>query len=157
MTDERSGGPPQPDEPLPTPQYQDYVGGKYLAADGSNYGIYILELDEKKSDFIVVALVKGKVDEAMGLCRLDCFKASYRYELDASVMRDKSTEEAIQEHRQRVLMQYVPDPDEHGRCRCGCRNYLVQAGAMHDECAVSGQLVGPGRLCAPAVGGERSK
>jgi hypothetical protein len=64
--------------------YAKYVGGKYLAADGDGWQVWILDIDEEREDYIVVYLNKdGRVSERDGLQRLDCFKATYRYCLEA--------------------------------------------------------------------------
>ncbi len=57
-----------------------YVGRNHQAADGGNYGIYIVGLLPEKDDFVVMYTFDGgKIRYDEDPRRLDYFKASYRY------------------------------------------------------------------------------
>ncbi len=56
-----------------------YVGRNHQAADGGNYGIYIVGLLPEKKDFVVMHTVNGAILYSEDPHRLDYFKASYRY------------------------------------------------------------------------------
>jgi hypothetical protein len=60
---------------------EDYVGWNHLAADGGNYGIFIVGLLPEKNDFVVMNTVGGKIRYDEAPRRIDYFKASYRYRL----------------------------------------------------------------------------
>ena len=57
------------------------VGHKYPAADGGNYGIYVVGCIPETGDLVVVTVAGGKVRYDEEPHRLDAFKASYRYQL----------------------------------------------------------------------------
>ena len=64
--------------------FQKFIGKCYPAADGGNYGIYVVGALPEKQDFIVMTVLGGKVQYGVDEPprRLDMFKASYRYQLD---------------------------------------------------------------------------
>ena len=58
-----------------------FVGHTYPAADGGNYGIYVVGCIPEKNDLVVMTVAGGKVRYDEEPRRLDAFKASYRYKL----------------------------------------------------------------------------
>jgi len=59
-----------------------FVGHKFRAADGGDYGIYVVGCIPEKDDLVVMTVSGGKVRYDEEPRRLDAFKASYRYILD---------------------------------------------------------------------------
>lgn len=57
------------------------IGHKYPAADGGNYGIYVVGYIPEQNDLIVLKVCGGSVCYDKPLMRIDAFKASYRYRL----------------------------------------------------------------------------
>jgi len=75
--------------------YEQYIGNKFMAADGGNYGIYIVGAIPEVDDFVVMTVLKGKVQYNESPRRLDMFKATYRYKLDkleAPIYEETETE-----------------------------------------------------------------
>ena len=70
-----------------------FVGHKYPAADGGDYGIYVVGCIPEKDDLVVMTVSGGKVRYDEAPRRLDAFKASYRYKLsvpnDQALLRTK--------------------------------------------------------------------
>jgi len=58
-----------------------FVGHMYPAADGGNYGIYVVGCIPEKNDLVVMTVAGGKVRYDEEPRRLDAFKAGYRYNL----------------------------------------------------------------------------
>ena len=58
---------------------ENYIGEYFKAADGGNYGIYIVGILLKVEDFVVMTTINGKIVYSEEPRRLDYFKASYRY------------------------------------------------------------------------------
>lgn len=59
-----------------------FIGHQYPAADGGDYGIYVVGCIPEKNDLVVMSVVGGKVRYDEEPRRLDAFKASYRYQLN---------------------------------------------------------------------------
>ena len=59
-----------------------FVGHKYPAADGGNYGIYVVGCIPEKNDLVVIPVSGGEVKYDQPPRRLDAFKASYCYKLN---------------------------------------------------------------------------
>ena len=64
-----------------------YVGLNHQAADGGNYGIFIVGLLPEKEDFVVMSTVAGEIKYDEKPRRIDYFKASYRYVLEGPAIR----------------------------------------------------------------------
>jgi hypothetical protein len=58
-----------------------YVGQYHQAADGGNYGIFIVGVLPEKQDFVVLNTLNGEIQYNEEPRRIDYFKASYRYVL----------------------------------------------------------------------------
>jgi len=56
----------------------------FMAADGGNYGIFVIGYLEEVDDLVVIDTIGKKIDYRYynPIHRLDVFKASYRYVLD---------------------------------------------------------------------------
>ena len=65
---------------------ESFVGGIYMAADGSDYGIYIVGTLPEVDDFVVMPVTNGRVDYSVDPRRIDFFKASYRYMLNQRIV-----------------------------------------------------------------------
>ena len=63
-------------------KYKHLMGKQFMAADGGNYGIYVVGCLPEKDDLIVMTVVDGKVQYDKHPHRIDLFKASYRYILE---------------------------------------------------------------------------
>lgn len=59
-----------------------YIGTHAVAADGSRYGIFIVDYIRQYDEFMVLETLRGKVS-SWELKDLDAFKASYRYCLES--------------------------------------------------------------------------
>jgi len=66
-----------------------FIGHKYPAADGGNYGIYVVGCIPEKNDLVVMTVLGGEVKYDLNSPprRLDAFKASYRYKLNMPDVR----------------------------------------------------------------------
>jgi hypothetical protein len=60
------------------------IGKVFMAADGGNYGIFVISYLEEVDDLVVINTIGKKIDYSQEnkIHRLDVFKASYRYVLD---------------------------------------------------------------------------
>ncbi len=59
-----------------------FLGNIYPAANGENFGIYVVGCIPEKQDLIVLSVVGGKIKYNEQPRRLDAWKASYKYKLE---------------------------------------------------------------------------
>ena len=62
--------------------YKKYIGKYLSAADGSNYGIFIIGALPEAQDFVVILTIDKEIQYQEKIRRLDFYKATSRYVLD---------------------------------------------------------------------------